>query len=282
MSGAQVWFITGCSRGIGRAIAEAALEAGHQVTATARDPKSLGEMVAAYPENCLGVALDVNNPGQIRDAIGKTNDRFGRIDVLINNAGYGLQGTVEELEAAKIRQQMDTNFFGLVDVTQAVLPTMRNQGNGYIVNVSSIAGMRGMAGFGMYNASKFAVNGMSEALAQEVKPFGIKVSVVEPGPYKTDWAGSSLDRSGVVERDHTQGPYAELNTRQTQGLKLHSGNQPGDPRQIASVLLEAAQAEKPPMHMVFGDPGIETIKKHIARYQDPSFISFFPHDKFNL
>ena len=282
MSATQVWFITGCSRGIGRAIAEAALEAGHQVAATARDPKTMDAMISAYPDRSLGLPLDVNDPEQVSNAVGKAIDHFGRIDVLVNNAGYGLQGTVEELESAKIRRQLDTNFFGLVDVTQEVLPSMRAQQSGYIFNISSIAGLRGMAGFGIYNASKFAVNGMSEALAQEVKGHGIKVSVVEPGPYRTDWAGNSLERSGAVLSEHSNSPYAELNTQQTAILAKTSGKQPGDPRQIAAVLLEAAQAERPPMHMVFGDPAVASIQKHLQRLQDGKFMAFYPHDKYTL
>ena len=282
MSATQVWFITGCSRGIGRAIAEPALEAGHKVAATARDPRTLDELTNAHPNRCLGLQLDVNDPDQVSDAVKQTMDHFEWIDVLVNNAGYGLQGTIEELEPAKIRRQLDTNFFGLVDVTQKVLPIMREQQSGHIFNISSIAGLRGMAGFGIYNASKFAVNGMSEALAQEVKGQGIKVSVVEPGPYRTDWAGNSLERSGAVLGEQSDSPYAELNTQQTAILAKSSGKQPGDPRQIAAVLLEAAQAERPPMHMVFGDPAVASIQKHLQRLQDRKFMAFYPHDKYSL
>lgn len=278
----QVWLITGCSRGIGQAIAHEAMRSGHLVAATARKIDDLAPLLKTNASLCLPIEMDVDNEASILAGVKKVLETYGRIDVLINNAGYGLQGTVEELDMNAVRAQMETNFFGLLSVTQAVLPSMREKKSGYIVNVASIAGLRGSPTFGAYNASKFAVVGLSEALAQEVAPFGIRVSIVEPGPYRTDWAGSSLKRSEAMQHTDADSPYSELNASYKEMLDARVGKQPGNPRQIAQVLLMAAQEENPPLHMVFGDPAIEWWNQRMENYQKKSFMQHFPHDKFDL
>lgn len=277
----HVWFITGCSTGIGRLLAEQALAAGHLVAATARDMAHLAPL-QALPQaaNLLPVQLDVNDPAQIAAAVQAAIDRFGRISVLMNNAGYGLQGTAEETPIDMVRHQMETNFFGLVALTQAVLPHMRAAGEGYVFNVASIAGLRGSPGLTYYNASKFAVVGFSEALAQEVKPFGIRVAVVEPGPYRTDWAGRSIRRAPAVTDPAS--PYHAINEKIDRYLTGVSGKQPGDPAQICSVLLDAVQHEQIPMHLLFGDEAIQIWNTELDRLANRDFFRPIPHSQITL
>jgi NAD(P)-dependent dehydrogenase (short-subunit alcohol dehydrogenase family) len=279
---AKTWFITGCSRGIGFELARMVLEKGGNVVATARERKSLDPLLLVAPGHCLGLDLDVRDIAAIPEAVKMGIDRFGRIDVLVNNAGYGLQGTVEEVSMAQLREQMETNFFGLFALCQTVAPYMRKQKGGWIVNVSSMAGMRGMATFGAYNASKFAVEGMTEALAAEMAPFGVRVSAIEPGPYRTDWAGSSLERSEAMSALLPNSPYSHLNSQFKEMLDSRSGKQPGDPKQIASVLIEAADAPKAPLHMVFGDVAIQAVHDRQNHFSQPEFIRYFPHDEYNF
>lgn len=276
----KVWLITGCSRGIGRVLVEEVLEKGGKVIATARDILSIQDLVE--PERCVAMRLDVNDIDSIPAAIQSAMGIWGRIDVVVNNAGYGLLGAIEELSMAQIRAQMETNFFGLVAVTQAVIPHLRAQGSGWIVNVSSMAGLRGMASLGAYNASKFAVEGFTEALHGEMAPFGVRVSAIEPGPYRTDWAGPSLDRSEAIDKEHADSPYHTLNMTQKAAFEGRSGKQPGDPRQIASVLVEAADAPAVPMHMVFGDIAIGGYQDRLRNMEIPAFARFFPHDQFHF
>ncbi len=277
----QVWFITGCSTGLGKAFAQKALEAGHKVVATARNVNSLNYLDSANP-NLLKLALDVTQSEQIRASVKKTIEEFGSIEVLVNNAGYGLEGAFEELTKDAIRKQFDTNFFGLVELTQAVLPYMRKQGNGYVFNISSIAGKRGIAGMSIYNASKFAVTGLSEALANELEPFNIKVVAVAPGPYRTDWAGRSLIKSENLKTLNPNSPYYELNQKIHTYMSEADGKQPGNPEQIASILLYASQKEKLPVHMIFGEPAIDVWKRKLEKYQSDDFILFFPHAQYQF
>ncbi len=276
----QVWFITGCSTGLGKAFAQKALEAGHNVVATARNINSLDYLIPS--ENLLKLTLDVIESSQIEEAIQKILEKFGSIDVLVNNAGYGLEGAFEELKMEDIRKQMDTNFLGLVEITQKVLPIMRKQKNGYIFNISSIAGKRGIAGMSIYNASKFAVTGLSEALANELEPFGIKVVAVAPGPYRTDWAGRSLVKSENLKTLDKSSPYYELNQRVHDYMSEADGKQPGNPEQIASILLCASQKEKLPVHMIFGEPAIDVWNRKLEKYQSTDFIQFFPHEQYEF
>jgi NAD(P)-dependent dehydrogenase (short-subunit alcohol dehydrogenase family) len=280
------WLISGCSTGIGRVMAQYLLDAGHRVAVTARNVSSIADF-KSYP-NALVTALDVTNEASIHACVAEVNEKWDGVDVLINNAGYGLMGALEELTTEQIRAQMETNFFGLVTLTQDVLPKMREQKRGYIVNVSSIAGLRGFNGMSLYNASKFAVNGLSEALAMELAPFGIHVSVVEPGPYRTNWAGRSLDKSSPAASTDTNSPYAELNASVNRMLDNANGKQPGNPMQIAAVLVSCATAAlepahtPPPVHLVFGDEAIGIWNDKYARYDNETFLAKFPHTRFSL
>ena len=186
-----VWFITGCSTGLGRALAELIVQRGSRVVVTARDKSAIADIERSAPDRVLALSLDVTRPADIDAAVAATRERFGRIDVLVNNAGYGYQSTVEEGEEAEIRAQFDTNVFGLFAMTRAVLPLMREQRKGNIINITSVAGLIGYPGSGYYAASKHAVEGWSDALRAEVLPLGIGVTCVEPGPFRTDWAGRS-------------------------------------------------------------------------------------------
>ena len=278
----KVWLITGSSRGIGRVIAETALKQGDQVLASARKTADVQDLVDKYPGQCVAISLDVNNEDSIQAAVKASYAAFGRIDVLINNAGYGLHGVIEEVDMTQVRNQMETNFFGLVSLTQKIIPAMRAQKDGYIFNVSSIAGMKGTPTLGIYNASKFAVEGFTEALAAEVAYFGIKVSLVAPGPYRSDWAGKSMDRSAALDGLDSSSPYFKVNEAWKGRFDSYSGRQPGDPQQIADVLMEASRAAKPPMHMIFGDIAIGVWEGRMKSYTDPDFLSLYPHDKNTL
>ena len=276
----KVWIVTGTSTGIGRILAEKLLDAGYFVTATARDRAKIADLEAKYPSQCLALQADVTRSADNQKTVDETIKRFGRIDVLVNNAGYGLSGATEEVSMDQVRNQMETNFFGLVELTQMTIPQMRKQNSGYIVNVSSIAGLRGSKGLSIYSASKFAVTGFSESLAQELAPFGIKVSIVEPGPYRTDWAGRSIIWSETVLNPDS--PYKDINQATYQMLNTVTGNQPGKPEQIASVLIHAAEAEKPPVHLLFGDEAIKWWEDYLKKVQDPNFFSHYPHAKYDL
>jgi len=272
-----VWFITGCSTGIGRVLAHEVLKAGHRVVLTARKPVSVADLAAQYPDAALALALDVNDATQIAAAVQAAEARFGAIDVLVNNAGYGLEGAVEELTLEQIRHQFDTNFFGLIAVTQAILPGMRARKRGHIFNVASMAGLIGYRGVAVYCASKFAVVGLSEGWAQELAPFGLQVSIVEPGPYRTDWAGRSLAKSAALQNQDASSPYAALNQALDTMMSNADGKQPGDPLQIAQVLISAALQPTAPVHMLFGDEAIGGWRKKLDRLQQPEFFGTFPH-----
>src|ERR1035441_7286900 len=204
----KVWFITGTSTGFGRLLAEAVLKAGGRVLATARKPEQIADLVQQYPDAARAFALDVTRPKQIEAVAKDAIAAFGRVDVLVNNAGYGIAGGIEEAEEKEFLRVFETNVFGLMRVTRALLPQFRKQRSGNILNLSSMAGLAGSAGWGYYNASKFAVEGFSEALAQEVAPLGVKVTIVEPGPFRTDFLG----RSGVVAKREIA-DYAETGAR---------------------------------------------------------------------
>jgi len=278
----QVWFITGCSTGIGRVLALEALNQGHSVVATARNLAKINDIAKIAPDRTLIRKLDVNKESDIKATVAAALKRFSKIDVLVNNAGYGLIGAIEELTISQIRDQMETNFFGMVELIKETLPTMRQQQNGYIFNVSSMAGLRGFKGVGAYNASKFAVVGLTEALAMELAPFNIKVAVVEPGPYKTDWAGRSLIKSEPMQTKNPASPYAELNQAIETMMENSDGKQPGDPLQIAKILLLASQQPEIPVHFLFGDEAISTWNVRLNKLNDPTFFSKYPHDKNTL
>ena len=242
-----VWLITGCSTGFGRQLAKILVERGYRVIATARDRETLSDIVARNAETALALKLDVTKHAEIEAAVTETRRSFGRIDVLVNNAGYGYLAAVEEGEDADIRAMFDTNFFGLAAMTRAVLPVMRAQKSGAIVNISSMGGFIGFPGSGYYAATKFAVEGLSESLSKEVAPFGIKVLIVEPGPFRTDWAGRSLKtpKRPIVAYEET----AIARRRQIRG---YSGDQPGDPLRAAEAIIATVERDNPPLRLPLG------------------------------
>ncbi|MGG5822637.1 oxidoreductase [Falsiroseomonas sp. HW251] len=253
----ETWFITGASSGFGLAFARHALAQGHQVVAAARNPAALDGLVAEAPERVLAVALDVTQAAQAEAAVGATLARFGRIDVLVNNAGYGSVGAIEETPDAELRAQLETNFFGAIAVTRAVLPAMRAQRSGAIVMMSSMGGQMSFGGFGAYSASKFALEGASEALAQEMAPFGVKVIIVEPGAFRTGFAGgSALRHMPVLE------PYREALAPIRGFARGMDGTQQGDPAKAAAAVAQALRAERTPLRLVLGADAVEAVRGH--------------------
>lgn len=253
----DVWFITGASRGLGTEITKAALARGYQVVATGRDATSV-ERVFGRSEAVLALPLDVTVPEQAEAAAKSAIERFGRIDVLVNNAGYAILGALEELSLAEISEQFATNVFGLASVTRAVLPYMRKQRSGHIFNISSSAGIRGAAGASAYCATKFAVEGLSESLAQEVSDFGIRVTIVEPGPFRTQFFSSgSIKSAATVIDDYQRGPVGAL---RDQSPKAH-GQQPGDPVKLADALITLAQYDAPPLRLVAGTDAVRVMQQ---------------------
>ena len=255
----KVWLITGCSRGLGQSLARAVIQQGHRAVVTARDPHTLETLIEPAPERVQAMALDVNSEAQIHDVVSKTLARFGRVDVLVNNAGYGLAGAVEEVSDAEARAQMETNVFGVLKLTRAVLPLMRAQKSGHILNISSAAGFVSTPGLGIYNASKFALEGFSEALAQEVAPLGIKVTLIEPGPFRTDWAGPSLQTPRKMISD-----YAETAHKTIQTLRGYSGQQAGDPDKAAIAMMRVVESAKPPLRLPLGEMAMGRIRQKLS------------------
>jgi len=243
----KVFFLTGSSRGLGRQIAAAALAAGHRVVATARRPDMLADLVKQYGEQILPVALDVTDYAAAQAAVTAGVEAFGRLDVVVNNAGYANLASIEDITPEDFRQQVDANLFGVVNVTKAALPVLRRQGGGHVIQVSSIGGRMATAGLSAYQSAKWAVGGFSEVLAKEVGPLGIRVTVLEPGGMQTDWAGSSMNIPPVSE------PY-----QATVGVmaRLHqSGDGPpalGDPAKVAQVVLAVADLDQPPLRLILG------------------------------
>ncbi len=253
-----VWFVTGCSTGFGRAFVQAALAHGFRVAATARDIRQIEDLVAGQEGRARAFALDVTQPDQVAQAVAAAEQEFGRIDVLVNNAGYGYLGSVEEGEDSAVRAMFETNFFGLAAVIRAVLPGMRARRHGTIVNITSVAGLIGFAGSGYYAATKFAVEGLSSSLADEVEPLGIRVLAVEPGPFRTDWAGRSL-----MLAPETIADYAQTSGQRTQSISENSGHQIGDPVRAAEAVIAAVQAPNPPRHLVLGRFGVEQVERRL-------------------
>lgn len=250
-----VWFITGCSTGFGRELAKLLLLRGYRAVVTARDLKKVQDIVAGYGNRALALKLDVTKSKQIGEAVKQAEKKFGRIDVLVNNAGYGYLCAVEEADEKEARAMFETNFFGLCKMTQAALQGMRKRRRGHIVNISSIAGLMGFPGVGYYNATKFAVEGISEALAKEVAPMGIKMTIVEPGPFRTDWAGRSLKLTRKKIAD-----YAETARANYQRISQHSGQQPGDPVRAAEAIIKAVESPRPPLHLLLGKMALDVAR----------------------
>jgi len=252
---APVWFITGCSTGLGRALAERVLQHGYRVVVTARNPKQIEDIVTAYPDAALGLPLDVCDGSQIAHAVEQAEKRFGRIDVLVNNAGYGYLAAVEEGEDAEVRAMFETNFFALVALTKRVLPGMRARGNGHIINISSVGGLVGNPSSGYYNATKFAVEGLSEALAKEVAPLGIRVTAIEPGPFRTDWSGRSLRQP----REAMPAYAATAGSRRAE-ITSRYGKQPGDPVRAAEAIIKIVESHSPPLNLILGKDGLNRVR----------------------
>jgi NAD(P)-dependent dehydrogenase (short-subunit alcohol dehydrogenase family) len=252
----KVWFITGTSKGFGRIWAEAALERGDRVAATARDPRTLSELVERYGEAVLALQLDVTDRAQVDTAVQQAHERFGRLDVVVNNAGYGLFGTIEEVSEAQARAQMETNLFGALWVTKAALPLLRAQGSGHIIQVSSIGGVQAFQGLGLYHASKWALEGFSQSLAAEVGRFGINVTIVEPTGYPTDWSGPSAVQAEPLDA------YEPIREARRANRNTWA---PADPQATGDAILRLVDAEQPPLRVFFGETPLSIIEPEYAK-----------------
>ncbi|BDZ60342.1 3-phenylpropionate-dihydrodiol/cinnamic acid-dihydrodiol dehydrogenase [Demequina sediminis] len=254
-----VWFITGCSTGIGRATAEAAAAAGHRVVATARRPDTLAALVDRFPDTVLALPLEVRDDAAVAAAVEAAIARFGRVDVLVNNAGIGYFSTIEESTSADAHEVMDANFWGAAAVTTALLPHLRAQRSGHIFTVSSIAGVRGSAGLGYYCASKFAVSGFMEALAAEVAHLGIRVTLLEPGPIRSQWIPSGAKNEDVLP------DYAPVMEPFWERIHALPGRQPGSPAAVAEAMLRLADEAEPPLHLICGAHAVTQTRAKLAR-----------------
>lgn len=246
----KVWLVTGSSRGLGRALAEAALEAGHRVVATARRVGDLDALVAAHPQRALAVALDVRRAEDARSAVSAAVATFGGLDVVVNNAGYANTSAIEDVDESDFRAQIETNFFGTFHVTRAALPVLRNQKAGHVIQVSSMGGRLGTAGLGAYQSAKWAVEGFSEVLAREVGPLGIRVTIVEPGGFATDWGGASM------RIDEPSEPYRATVGAVAARLRGDQGAMRGDPARAAQAILEIARVDDPPLRLLLGSDAV--------------------------
>lgn len=262
----RTWFITGASRGFGRSFAQAALAAGDRVAATARDTSSLEDLVADHGDAVLPVELDVTDRDAVFASVRNVHERFGRLDVVVNNAGYGVAGSVEELSEEQARRQLEVNLFGALWVTQAALPIMREQRSGWIVQVSSIGGLAAFPLTGIYHASKWALEGLSETLRQEVEPFGIRVLMVEPSGFRTDWAGSSMDRAEPIDAYQQIDQIAQ---RRASQQEENNGSQPGNPDLAAQALLDTLNKDDPPFRLLLGNVAYDVaVDRYEARLME--------------
>jgi NADP-dependent 3-hydroxy acid dehydrogenase YdfG len=255
-----VWFITGCSTGFGRELVTLLLRQGYRVVATARDVTKIAGLVEGHENEALALALDVTDQDAIHHAVRQAEEKFGQIDVLVNNAGYGYFGALEEGEDAQVRTMFDTNVFGLIDMTKAVLPGMRARRSGHIVNLSSIGGLVAFPGTGYYTATKHAVEALSEALSQEAAPLGIKVLIVEPGPFRTDFAGRSINMSKTVIDD-----YASTSGERRRQTEARNGRQQGDPVRAAQAIIDVVAAPNPPLRLLLGNPAIDIARAKLDK-----------------
>ena len=255
----RVWFITGSSTGFGRVLAEILLKRGERVAVTARNPDQIEDLVVGYKDTGLALALDVNQPKQITAAVAGAEKFFGRIDVLVNNAGYGYLASVEEGEDAEVRAMFETNLFGLLAVTKAVLPGMRARRTGHIMNISSIGGLVANPSTGYYSATKFALEALSESLAKEVEPLGIRVTAIEPGPFRTDWAGRSLKVAKASIPD-----YVDTAGARSRQIAERSGKQPGDPVRASEAIIAIVEADQPPRNLFLGKIAVDMAREKLA------------------
>jgi NAD(P)-dependent dehydrogenase (short-subunit alcohol dehydrogenase family) len=261
-AGKAVWFVTGSSRGLGRAIVETVLARGYRCVMAARDPGAVAALAAKHPSTALAVALDVADAAARERSLARAYEAFGGIDVLVNNAGIGYNAAVEEGEDEVIRRVFETNFFGLAALIRAVLPAMRARGSGHIMNISSSGGVTGTMGGGYYSATKFALEGLSEALVQEVAPLGLRVTVVEPGPFRTEFQGAS---SMTVPRKPIAAYAGTAGERREYLRELH-GRQAGDPVRAAEAIVAAYESKAPPLHLALGATGFERIRDKLVRH----------------
>ncbi len=251
---AKIWFITGSSRGLGRSLTEAVLATGDKVAATARNPGQLDDLVKKYGDQLYPLKLDVNNRDEVYQAVADTVKHFGRIDVLVNNAGFGITGAAEAFTDEQFRSQLDTNLYAPIEVTRAVLPYMRKQRSGFIMQISSIGGRVGNAGLTMYQAAKFGLGGFSEALAKEVGPLGIRVTCVEPGGFRTDWAGTSMSYAPEVEG------YEDTVGKRSEYFQSGQFVPAGDPDKAAKVMVKLVDEPEPPVHLVLGSEAVAILE----------------------
>jgi NAD(P)-dependent dehydrogenase (short-subunit alcohol dehydrogenase family) len=267
-----VFFITGCSTGLGRALATHVLDRGWRAAVTARDPKTVADLVDRHGDRAVALSLDVTDPEQVADAVKQAEEVFGRIDVLVNNAGYGYLAAIEEGDDAEVRALFDANVFGLVEVTKAVLPGMRVRHSGHVVTISSLGGLVGFGATGYYHATKFAVEGLSESLAAEVAPLGIGVTIVEPGAFRTNWSGPSMKQSPIRIDD-----YAETAGKRREATLATYGSQPGDPARAAEAIVTVLEAEEPSLRLLLGTAALkvargklDSLQRDFARWEDLS------------
>jgi NADP-dependent 3-hydroxy acid dehydrogenase YdfG len=277
-NGKPVWFITGCSTGFGRELAKHTLGLGYPTVVSARKVEAVQDLVAGNEEHSLSLALDVTKADQIETAVKAAEKKFGHIDVLVNNAGIGYFGSFEESELEEVHNMFDINVWGLVSMTRAVLPGMRKRKTGTIVNISSIGGIAAFPALSFYNATKFAVEAISESLSQEVAPLGLKVLLIEPGPFRTDWAGRSANEAPNLISDYHQTAGARKST-----IRSYSGNQPGDPVRAAKAIVEAVEAKQPPLRLLLGNMAlkvasdkIDSLKKDFDAWKELSAGADFP------
>ncbi|HVW58420.1 MAG TPA: oxidoreductase [Puia sp.] len=251
----KIWFITGSSRGLGRSLTEAVLAAGDSVVATARDPRQLSDLAEKYKDRLYLEKLDVTRRDEVYQAVANAVEHFGRIDVLVNNAGFGIIGAAEAFTDEQFRSQLDTNLYAPIEITRAVLPYMRKQRSGFIMQVSSVGGRVGNAGLTMYQAAKFGLGGFSEALAKEVAPLGIRVTCIEPGGFRTDWAGASMSYAPEIEG------YEESVGKRSEYFRSGGYIPVGDPVKAAKVMVKLAEEAQPPVHLVLGSEAIAILEK---------------------
>lgn len=255
MANEKVWFITGCSQGLGREIAKEALQSGAKVVVTARHLEAINDFGKDFPDQVLLLEVDVTKPADIKTAVQEAIKKFGRIDMLVNNAGNYVVGAIEEVPEAETRKIFETNFFGVLTLIQTILPIMRQQHSGHIINIAGAAGLIATQGIGIYNASKFAVEGMTEALAQEVLPLGINVTLIEPGPLRTKfYKASTKFFDSITAYDETRGIVAKM-------IQQYDGNQPGDPVKVAKVIVQLSINPVPPLHLPMGKFAIERMRE---------------------
>lgn len=274
----KIWLVTGISSGFGKALAAHIIAKGDIVIGTMRKQAQVEAFNKEYEGRALGIKMDVTNKEEVKAGVAAAIQHYGRIDILVNNAGYGLFGAIEEVSEQEARDQMETNFYGPLWLTQEVLPHMRKQGYGNIVQVSSIAGFRSTPGLGLYNASKFALEGFSEALSYEVAPFNIKVTIVEPGPYRTKWAGASAIRSAKVMDVYTNSIAGKMITE----INGYDGNQPGDPDKAADLIIKVIKSDNPPLRLPLGQAAItrmrdkmQLLEKDIQQCEKESIATAF-------